>query len=225
MFREIITSADGTVTEGTCTEAHAASLLARAVRLGYRVTATRSGGSVIVRDIPSVAGCVPRRRMVTLEPAVPCGTLTATVRRDLAAVDKARAPYLRDGRICAGFYTVPPTATARLIGRALVTVSDAKGERSPVVVSLVARLAMLAADHQTRTSKPRGYYRDPGHIGPWRKGGCMYDRSSAASCSCRGFSAWAEDRDGARRKAREHRESVTAVFIQSLARVTSPANS
>jgi hypothetical protein len=215
MFREIITSADGTVTEGQCGEEHALSLLRTAVRRGYRVLATRQGGAVIVRDVWTAA-TVPAKRTVELIPSLPCGTLTATVRRDLDMITRARAPHLRDGRIRAGyFYAVPPAATARLIARGLVTGGETEGR--PITVSLAARLAMLAGDHQTRTSKPRGYYRDPDHIGPWRKGGCMHDRSSAASCSCGGFSTWAEDRDSARQKAREHRQEATAALVSEMA--------
>jgi hypothetical protein len=210
MFRETVTNADGTTAEGTCTEAHALVLFQTAVRRGYRIEATRNGGVIITRDVHS-GGTFPRKHTVTLESVAPTGTITPPMRRDLAVIAGRRGSSLVRGRIHAALYTVPAAAAARLIARGLVTV-----EGTAVSVSLAARLAMHAQDHQTRSMKPRGYYHDATHFGPWRKGSCMYDRSSAASCSCRTWSRAAEDVDDARRLAREHRQSATAVMVRGL---------
>lgn len=229
-YRETITSTDGSTEEGTCTEEHALSLLRTAVRRGYRTEATRAGGAVIVRDVHS-GEFVPRHRTVTLEPVTATGTLTATVRADLDAIARYPRSYLAGegtnaGRIIAGLiYGIPPATAARLMARGLVAVGEAVSEhgqkRRPVAVSLAARLAMLAQDHHTSTSEPRGYVRPAdvrgleGHIGPWRTGGCTYIRSSVASCPCR-WSCPCEDREDARRKAHEHRQQVTAELVTAL---------
>lgn len=224
MFREVITSADGTIAEGTCSEAHALALLRTAVRRGYRAEATRHGGAVVERDVWD-GGFAPRKHTVTLEPLTPAGALTATVRADLDAIARARAPYFaregaNAGRIIAGFrYGIPPATSARLAGRGLVTIGGS-GERPAVSLSLAARLAMLAADHHTSTRKPHGVMYLPdehraGHPGSMRRGGYP-DFTSTASCVCRWWKP-ADDRDSARRKARGHRQQVTAEFVTALA--------
>jgi len=223
MFRELITNADGSTEEGTCSEDHALSLLRRAVRLGFQVEATRHGGAVIVREIPGSTGT--HRHTVALEPVTPAGRLTATVRLDLAIIDRRMGRSLAarlnpvTGRIDAGLNSIPPAAAARLISRGLVTVTD-----GAVAVSLTARLAMLAQDHRTETRQPRGWYQRSSVDGQplpgpsWvRARYASYDRSSVASCSCHGWSYPAEDRDDARRRAHGHRQEVTARFVAALA--------
>lgn len=203
MFRETVTSADGEVTESACTEEHALRLLRTAVRRGYRTEATSRGGAVITRELAQ-----SRKRTVTLEP-VSAARVTATMRRDLGLIAMRGASLLENGRIRAGYlYGIPPATSARLISRGLVTVTG-----TSVAVSLAARLAMLAQDHRASASKPRGYYHDPDHLGPWRKGSCIYDRSSVASCPCR-WSKPAGDVEDARRYAREHREAMTAALVR-----------
>jgi len=205
-FREIVTSADGSTEEGTCSEAQASRLLATAVRRGYTVEATRQGGAVIVRTIPGAADhwTPPRRHTVTLEPVTQTGKVTDTMRSDLVIIGlwpTGRRLGARlnagTGRIDAGLNSIPRGAAKRLIERGLVTVTD-----GAVTVSLSARLAMLAQEHRTETREPRGYVRPSvlGFIGNGveRKGNKMYDRSSVASCSCKGWSYPAEDRDDAR---------------------------
>lgn len=231
MFRETVTSADGSTTEGTCSEADAMRTLGRAVRLGYRVEATQNGGAVIVRLIHAGTDHwqPPRKHTVTLEPIAAAGKITATNRLDLGIIDQHRASRSlaarldpATGRINAGLNSIPPAATARLMERGLVTV-----ERDAVSVSLAARLAMLAQDHHTETREPRGYIRPSdmpgrawdGHVGLNKgggRGGKIYDRSSSVRCSCRGLSLPTEDRDDARRKAHEHRQEVTAAFVRDL---------
>lgn len=210
MFRETVTSADGTTAEGACTEEHAMSLLRTATRRSYRVEATSKGGMIITRDVHG-GGVFPRAHTVTLEPAADAGTVTPAMRRDLDVIASRRSASLVGRRIHAALYTVPAAATARLIARGLVAV-----EGTAVTVSLVGRLAMCAQDHRATAGKPRGYYHAEGHIGPWRKGGCMHDRSSVASCTCHAWSYPAEDVDDARRRARAHREAATAAMVRGL---------
>jgi hypothetical protein len=228
-FRETVTSADGTTAEGMCSEAHAATLLQRAVQRGYSVEATRNGGAVIVRTIPGASGhwTPPRRHTVTLEPVTATGKVTETMRSDLVIVGcwpagRQLAAHLnaKTGRIDAGFNSIPPGATRRLIDRGLVTIAG-----DVVTVSLAARLAMLAQDHHTETREPRGYYNSLGAdgrptAGLWtRKRFAYYDRSSVASCSCQGWSYPAEDRDDARRRAHLHRQEATAAMVRELGSV------
>lgn len=218
MFRETVTSADGSTEEGTCSDAYALQVLSRAVRLGYRVEATRQGGAVVVREIPSGEDRwrPPRKHTVMLEPAAQVGKVTDTNRLDLRIIDQHAGRSLAarlnpaTGRIDSGVNSIPPAAAARLIERGLVVVDG-----MAVSVSLAARLAMLAQDHHTETQKPRGYYRKAGVIGPWRKGGCVYDRSSVAHCTCH-WSYPAEDRDDARRLAHGHRQEATAAMLRAL---------
>jgi hypothetical protein len=210
MFRETVTAGDGASHTGACSEVHALSLLYTAVRRGYSVEATRDGGAVIVRILPGGA-----RRTVTLEPAAPAGTVTRTMRSDLNLITlrggSGRAS-LAGGCILAPFYRCPPAATARLVARGLVTVTDTGG----VTVSLSARLAMLAQDHRTTTSQPRGYHRPADYGEPSTCGIRRHDRGSVASCSCGSWSLPAEDRDTARRKGHEHRQQVTSAMLRTL---------
>lgn len=67
-------------------------------------------------------------------------------------------------------------------------------EGAPVTVSLAGRVALALAAHQTRTSSPNGYIKPADHpnpeiansgaVGPWRKGGRIFDGISYAVCSC-----------------------------------------
>jgi hypothetical protein len=94
-----------------------------------------------------------------------------------------------------------------------------------VTVSLAARLALLAAGHRTRTTEPNGY-RHPADLGlaglsaglnkPGGRSGRLHDRTSAASCSCRRWSTWAEDRARARALAAQHRQQATAAMLRQL---------
>jgi hypothetical protein len=223
MFRETITSADGSTAEGACSEAHAMYTLGRAVRLGYRVEATRHGGAVVVREIPACTDRwqLPKRHTVTIEPVMQAGRVTDVNRLDLELVSGRGGSRMQGDRIKAGYLnSIPPGAAGRLIARGLVTVAD----DGVVTVSLVARLAMLAQDHHTETREPRGYVR-PLDIGntvsaglnkPGGRAGKVYDRSSVASCSCRRWSYPAEDREDARRRAYEHRQEVTAALVRDL---------
>lgn len=238
MFTETITTADGTTETGSCTEAHALTTLRRAVKKGYRVEATRTGGAIIERDVWT-GDTLPKKLTVVIEPVKPVGTITPTMRDDLEAigryeayrVDAAERPFRdRVDRIHASFRSVPPAAARRLVERGLVTLGEPYQDtsngylaetRTPVRVSLAARLATHARTHRTRTTEPNGYVK-PADIGmtntnglnkPGRRAGRVYDGSSRAGCSCGTWSTWAEDRGRALRAAREHRQKATAEFI------------
>jgi hypothetical protein len=243
MFTETITHADGTTGTGTATEAHAMRLLRTAVRRGYRMEATRTGGVIITRDVPTGRSVVPKHHTVALEPAVPVRTLTAAVRGDLEAVAARPNAYLvaeadqlfraRVGRVNAGFVSVPPVTVTRLVDRGLLVVGEAYKDtsngflpetRRPVRLSLAARLALVARAHRTRTTEPNGYIK-PADIGmtaaaglnkPGRRAGMVYDASSVAGCSCSAWSRPAGHRVEARSYARGHREQVTKELVAGL---------
>jgi hypothetical protein len=226
MFGTTVIESDGTASNGTCSAAHATSLLQAAVQRGYRVEATRRGGAVITRDVWTGGTC-PGQHAVTLEPVTRVGVLTDQIRRDLGAIGErtGRSPaYLRrDGRIYAGLYAIPPAAARRLLERGLITAAAPGDGRADVAVSLQARLALLAADHRTSTREPRRYVRH-GDIGladlsaglnkPGRRGGKICDRTSGAWCSCGAWSVPAGDRESARMLARGHREEATAAMVR-----------
>ncbi|MCX4657298.1 hypothetical protein AB0N79_38690 [Streptomyces microflavus] len=238
MFTKVVTHADGESATETSSDVHALRLLRTAVRRGYRVEATRTGGAIIERSVHDGVSIVPRTHTVTLEPVVPVGPISATVREclsDIAAreafrVDAAEPPFRHSvGRISAGLGGAPPAAAARLVARGLVVLgepyrSTSNGYlpevRTPVGVSLAARLAMHAQDHRTHTLEPAGYVRPNPRVTAGVQtpgGGLVYSRTSAAGCSCRNWSATGDGRDDARRLARRHRQQQTAEFIRALA--------
>ncbi|MEU3137004.1 hypothetical protein ABZ691_30075 [Streptomyces sp. NPDC006854] len=239
MFTKTITHADGDTATEKSSEADALRLLRTAVRRGYRVEATRNGGAIVERDIPDGRSIVPRTRTVTLKPVTPVGTLTATVRECLNDISVCAAYRIdvaerefrdRVGRILASFGAAAPAAAARLVARGLVVLgepyeSTSNGylpeARTPVRVSLAARLAMHAQDHRTHTIAPAGYLRPAGAglVTAGRqapRGGLVYSRASAAGCTCRTWSATGDGRDDARRLAQGHRQQQTAEFIRTL---------
>ncbi|MFI8206668.1 hypothetical protein [Streptomyces sp. NPDC085937] len=240
MFRTTITRTDGTSSTGTATEAHALSLLRRAERWEHcAVEATRRGGAIIERRMWE--GGIMRTRKIDLEPLTPLGSITPTMRGALDAI-AARDAYLvtdavdifrsRNGRICAGLESIPPTASKRLVDRSLVVLgtpypSTSNGylpeTRTPVRLSLSARLALHAKDHRTRTGEPLGYVK-PMDVGlnaiglnkGGRRGGTIYDGTSAASCTCRGWAGTFERRMFALDQARIHRQEATAALVRTL---------
>ncbi len=129
MFMRTITHADGERATGTATEADALRLLRTAVRRGFRVEVTRSGGAIIERDMYDGRSTLPRTHTVKLEPVTPVGKLTATVRECLSDIARREAfridaaePEFRHqvGRISAGLRGVGPAAATRLVDRGLV---------------------------------------------------------------------------------------------------------
>lgn len=225
MFRETIHHAGG-VTEGTASETHALYLLRRAARRGHDIEATRAGGARITwtaRRFGRRDGEVTEEaRSIELAPHLPVGTaLTDATVRDLTDIHEARRPRYaeEDGRRVISlnhFCRIPPVATARLRARGMVT-EDSDGR---VRLTLTARLGLLARAHRTRTTEPRGW-QYPADIGmasaglckPGRRSGLLYDRGSAAVCTCGQLAAYGDGRDEARRRAAEHRREVARAFI------------
>ncbi len=152
-FYMTVTQADGTVSEGICTEAQAARSLATAPRRGSRVEILPTGGANIVRKVPGKGD-----HMVKLVPVRKARELTKTVRFDLYLIGVRHIATFdaETGRIKAGYLnSIPPAASARLRGQGLVTLT---GET--VTVSLSARLAMLAQDK----TAPWSYHPTAGEI-------------------------------------------------------------
>ncbi|MFE3378749.1 hypothetical protein [Streptomyces anulatus] len=224
MFKQTQQHAGG-VTEGTAIERHARRLLVTAVRRGYAVEATPTGGAHITWNAllfgPGGGSVVRAPRSIELAPFTPVGALSATTREDLALIAGDRhARYAEQAgrRVITGpFWTIPAFATARLRARALVVEEEGR-----VCLTLTARLGLLAQAHRTRTTEPEGWYRPSagdryGSAGlnrPGRRAGVMRDGSSWAVCSCGELTgALGEDRAGARRLAAEHRREVAARFI------------
>ena len=140
-FYMTVTNTDGSVHEGICIEAQAARSLATATRRGYFVEVLPDGGANIVRHVPGRG-----RHMVTLTPTRKARKLTPTARFDLKLIEtRHRSDFDPEtGRIKAGYVnSIPPAASALLMGRGLVTLTDAT-----VAVSLSARLAMLAQNNR-----------------------------------------------------------------------------
>ncbi|WP_306358758.1 MULTISPECIES: hypothetical protein [unclassified Nocardia] len=150
-FRVTRTDRDGTESwTGSATELETA--LRRAIHMtGCTIEAHRDGGATIVRTVPKAAWDVDG---ITLryKPIIPAN-LTEQRSADLRII--AREPWVRrDGRgLTTPRYEIPPAATARLFARGLVTEDAVTGD---VGVSIVARLALLADEHRTRTTQPRG---------------------------------------------------------------------
>jgi len=141
-FYMTVTSTDGTVTEGACSDADVARSLATAARRGYTVDVTPQGGAYIVREIPGKG-----RHTVSYAPFRNAGSLTATVREDLRLIAIRPTAELQPetGRIKAGYInSIPPAASSLLISRRLVAVNG-----TTVTLSMSARLAILATDHRT----------------------------------------------------------------------------
>jgi hypothetical protein len=139
-FFMTVTSTDGTVAEGACSDADVKRSLATAARRGYRVEVTARGGMNIRREIPG-KGC----HTVIYEPFRSAGHMTATMLQDLRLIGTRPAARLdaETGRIKAGYVnSIPPAASSLLCSRGLVAVDG-----TTVTVSMSARLAMLARDY------------------------------------------------------------------------------
>ncbi|MEU1372018.1 hypothetical protein ABZ454_38930, partial [Streptomyces sp. NPDC005803] len=227
-------------TTGALTEAQAVTLLRRATtRRRCTIEASRTGRVIVQRKVWD-GGTVPKVCTIVLDPVVRVAAITPTARGDLDAI-AAHGAYLvtgadkvfreLNGRIAAGLVSIAPAASQRLIDRGLVVLgapyrSTSNGYlpemRTPVRVSLAARLVMLADDHRTHTTTPGGYGRPAdsrvtaGLNKPGGRAGVTYDGTSGGSCSCGGWSGWYDGQDGARRAARAHRQEAAAAFVLAL---------
>ncbi|MFF4283022.1 hypothetical protein ACFY0Z_30095 [Streptomyces kronopolitis] len=227
MFTQSTSHANGTASTNAANEMHAASLLRRAVRRNFSVEATRYGGVLIrweARGFGPMDGQITRfPRSITLSPLCPVRALSDTQLRDLDVINSYGTRFVPGtGRIEADLFHVPPATTARLLCSVLVVVDPSVGRAR---LSLPARLALHARDHQTSTAQPRGWYhpadgprsfaRSAGLNKPGRRSGLMHDRSSSVSCACGGLFAFAEDREDARRQACAHRQEATRDLLAS----------
>ncbi|MBA0053470.1 hypothetical protein E0L36_22100 [Streptomyces sp. AJS327] len=213
MFRESITHSGGT-TEGTASEQHALTLLARALRRGYAIDLTRDGGATISWTAGSFGPgetVVTAPRSIVFTPELPVGrALTESTCDDLLLVQSRDAEYDPVNRvITGGIWRIPQGATARLRARGLVVVDD----RNRVRPSLTAQIGLFARDHCTRTTDPGGWYYPAGG------GARRYSAASVAICSC-GFARHCGDRTEARRHITGHRTEVCTEFVRDL---TTPA--
>ncbi|WP_033247135.1 hypothetical protein [Nocardia carnea] len=222
LFQVTRTAEDTTI--ATYDEAAALILLRRAARRGFGIQAQRSGGFRIEWQAHRL-DTPPASRLITAEPTTPA-RLTAIMRADLEHIAECRARRRAAGGIRIGLSQIPPAAAARLHARGLLTTPADDPAR--VVLTLSARLALLAEAHRTSTKVPRGWYRpaddlrpgewafSAGSYRPGGKSGMAHDRTSAAGCSCKEFAEFAEDRTDAARRARQHRETVAAALVATL---------
>lgn len=139
-FFMTVTSTDGAVAEGACSDADLRNSLAVAARRGYQVEVTPDGGANITREIPGKG-----YHSVVYKPFRNVGSLTATMREDLRLIGIRPTAELQPetGRIKAGYVnSIPPAASDWLRFRGLVAVNG-----TTVTVSMSARLAMLARNY------------------------------------------------------------------------------
>ncbi|NGO67868.1 hypothetical protein [Streptomyces boncukensis] len=209
MFRESITHPGGT-TEGTASEQHALTTLARALRRGYAIDLTLDGGAAIgwtAHRFGPGETVVSAPRSITFAPELPVGrALTDATCDDLLLVQSSDATYDPLNRVfTGGIWRIPQAATARLRARGLVVVD----ERNRVRPSLTARIGLFARDHRTRTTEPGGWFYPAGG------GARRYSAASVAICSC-GFARHGHDRADARRHITGHRTEVSAEFVRDL---------
>lgn len=145
---------------------------------------------------------------VTLKPTRKMPLVTKSMADDLEELIKCRNPVVHGpGRIRAGFYSVPPAATARLWERGLIDFGDNK-EGDPVTVTLTGHLALALRTHRAETTHPIGEYTEDG---PLPTGGAR------AHCTC-GWSCLEPRRDQARAVAKQHREEQLRAAIIRFAK-------
>jgi hypothetical protein len=203
-YTERVKHRDDEPVTGAVTAYEADRLVATAIRRGYAIEPTTRGVLVLRRT--------DARVVVELHPTTP-PALTSAQAQDLTrfAGRDARLRVRSGGLvITAGFTRIPPAATQRLLTRGWMS-SLTLTDKAPVSVSVAGLVAVTLARHSTRTTLPRGWHRaadnphGPQVVGRDRHGGRIYDGTSWAVCSC-GWSRFADDRRGAGRAAREHRQ-------------------
>jgi hypothetical protein len=139
-FSMTVTGTDGTVAEGACSDADVRRSLAAAARQGYQVEVTPGGGANISREVPGKG-----RHTVVYKPFRGALRMTATNRADLRLIGIRPTAELdaETGRIKAGYVNSIPTGASSLL-RSLGLVAV---DGTTVTVTMSARLAMLARDH------------------------------------------------------------------------------
>ncbi|MDX3345933.1 hypothetical protein PV387_39390 [Streptomyces sp. ME02-6987-2C] len=190
MFRETVTHAGGD-SNGTAGESHALMLLRRALNRGYAMEATLTGGACIRWTRADLSRAIVVRSIV-LDPETPVGDFDGATCFLLARIGVGDARYAvhPDRRVIAfDDGEIAPAETARLRARRLVAV-DGKGA---VRLTLSARLGLLAHDHRQAGGGTDGF----------------------AMCSC-GFTASGPTGEAADEVLRNHRQVVTASFVDSI---------
>lgn len=229
MFRETIAHSGGTTT-GEASESHAMLILRRALNRGYTIDASTDGGATVswtARRFGVGTAIIEAPRSIELVPHKPVGdALTDATCYDLLLIDSVRNPaqYHPDRRVIeGGIWRITPAASARLRDRGLVHT----GDDNHVRLTLVTRLALIARDHRTRTTEPKGYYRpgpdapSAGLNRPGGRAGMLHSSASVAICECE-WSRHCGDRDEARRAATAHRREEFTAYLKLLLAAPAP---
>ncbi|KQW13552.1 hypothetical protein [Streptomyces sp. Root369] len=191
MFRETVTHAGGD-SRGTASESHALMLLRRALNRGFGMEATLTGGASIRWTRVDLGTHTIVLRSIALDPELPADAIDEATRALLALINAGDAQYaVRADRrvIIAGDTEISPLDSARLRARRLVAVDRAGRVR----LTLAARLSLLALDHVQSGGGTDGF----------------------AMCSC-GYTASAPTGETADGVLRNHRQTVTARFVQEI---------
>ncbi|MFJ5037977.1 hypothetical protein [Streptomyces parvulus] len=191
MFRETITHATGD-SEGTARESHVLMLLRRALSKGYAMEATRTGGARVRWTRVDLTTHAIVARAISVEPELSLGALDLATRTLLARIDVGDARYeVHPDRYVIAYddTEITPAETARLRARRLVAVDHAGRVR----LTLAARLGLLAHDHRQAGGGNDGF----------------------AICSC-GFTANGPTGEAVDEVLRNHRQVVTASFVDSI---------
>jgi hypothetical protein len=223
-YRAVIRDYDGTTRTQEYTAAEADALIETHL-LEDEVTPAgdRSGKIVVARTITGHRSAhdtrpVPLRMTITLTP-IHAPRLTARQFDDLLLIrnqeDDSFGATLDGGRIAAGFVSISPSSTRRLMQRGWVSVTPWQEFGKPVqlvTVSYAGRIAMALYSHRTSiTIAPLDkWVTDALGGGEYVDGGSQY----CASCSCGDWRTGLLDvREVARGRARDHRyEQLRALF-------------
>jgi len=171
-------SRNGQVVTEAVSDTAALTTLRSGQRHGGTATVAKNRTVTITRTsfgLDETGSAVPRETTVTLAPAAKQPRLTPTQYADLQRIRAASAQTaLTDGRIRAGMWSIPPTATKRLLERGLAVISEADGA---VVLGVAGLLATAAFEHQTWTSRGSEEVTDNGRIN--------WGYFASAHCSCK----------------------------------------
>ncbi|MFD8387408.1 hypothetical protein ACFV2X_54580 [Streptomyces sp. NPDC059679] len=214
-----ITDYDRSVSTRTYSAVEADALIATALWDDAEVSpdADRSGCITITRVITGHRSAldaepVTMRRAIRLEPVSAPRRLTARQYEDLRLIrdceSASRAAVLADGRVRAGFVSIPPGAAGRLLERGWLTAEPG----GAVSASYAGRVAMVLHEHRAET----GYVgmdkwvTDALGVGEWQIGDPLY--LSRCSCGHRAEGLF-EVRAMAQQASRKHRlEHLRALF-------------
>ncbi|MET9676367.1 hypothetical protein ABZY68_25230 [Streptomyces sp. NPDC006482] len=223
-YRMSVHHPDGTLTVRECTAPQADALIATALLDDDQVTPDpRAGGTGVITLRRAITG--PRNAtdptpvtVLTTTHLVPLydpTKLTARQCEDLGIVHEPRGrrtAVLDAGRIDAGFSSIPPAATARLLTRGWLSLAERPDGPPQVTVSCAGLIAM--AHHMYRISTVTGSAEYVDRHGFDRLGGPI----TRAWCSCGQWSTVvAADRRPVYHAARQHRLEHLRTALQPLA--------